>query len=252
MKQQYIFPILENDTMLKFKKKKVVILILAVVLIVAGALLFFGLRSQDDWEPPMDGWWMSFDSIEEINRIRTLLKEGNESELLEFIKGTNNGENIVNSKRDVEEYLKLFDDILLPNDPNWTDCSYHASGNYLMISYIKPDGSDLWFMIYLESSFDDEMRKGAERNTDTDVTDKIAAFANQDNKSLRIGNGIQAFSYHRHDEKEGSIRKTKEGFEVCVSLNVEGRFISAGAFKVPSFEAAYEILANVEFVRGAW
>ena len=233
------------------RRKKVIIPIILAVVVLVGLLLFFTLRT-DDWEPPTQSWGLAFDSIEEINQIREFLDNRDERGLLEFIEGTNNGENIVNSRRDVEYFLELFDDIFLPIDSNWVDFSYNYTFGDFIIVYREHYSAELSFIIRPEESFDEKIEANP-NYTHTDITNEIAIFAEEfDDTSLRIGNGVQAFSFHRYGDEEGSIRETNEGFDVRVSLNVERYFVHARVSYAQSLEEAFKILANIEFGRGAW
>lgn len=235
-----------------FKKKRVFISIAAVVIV--AAILFFAINTLT-WSPPSSDWWMSFESIEEINEIRRLVNDGTESELLEFIEGTNNGENVARNREDVQRFLRIFEDLLLPSDPNWTEFIYEYSMNDLIIVYNKSCGSELSFIIPIGEMFEERMMENAENYIDTDKTEEIARFGKLENYNetdLRIGNGIQAFSFYRIRWSEYSIRETDEGFRASLSLDVDSHFITASVRYAPSLEAAFEILANVVFERNPW
>ena len=112
---------------------------------------------------------------------------------------------------------------------------------------------ELSFIIRSGESFEERTERTSMNYTRADVTAEVATFAEQgtfDDTSLRIGNGVQAFSFHRHGDEEGSIRETEKGFDVRVSLNVEDDFVSASVRNASTLESAFEILANVEFMKG--
>ena len=241
------------------KKKQRIIMILIVAIIVGSVGLLLAINASRQpasmWTAPASDWWLGFDSVEEINQIRQLLAEGNERDLLEFIDGTNNGENIVRNRQDVERFLGMLDEKILPIDSDWTRFDYLYSNSLFIIVYDKDDETELSFIVDIEASFDERI-EFAPNYIRTDITDEIAAFANQekfDATSLRIGNGVQAFSFHRDGDEEDSIQETEEGFDVRVELNVgDGNSVSGRVQFASSLEAAFTLLANAEFARNAW
>lgn len=216
-----------------------------------GVFLFVQLR----WSPPSPDWWLNFDSIEEINQIHQLYEERDNRALLAFIEGTNNGQNIIRNRRDMSHFLRIVDHALLPTDSGWTSFGYEHGLGDLFVRYNMYDIA-LTFVIPAEAeAFVEVTERTSASVTRVDITREIAAFVRQENfdeTSLRIGNGVQAFSFHRRGDDEGSIQERGSGWGVGVSLDVAGNFVSARVSSAPSLEAAFEILANVEFARGAW
>ena len=253
-------------------KKKIIAISLpiATVLIVSFLFIILGDRTDSesslgieptldleqpihDWEPPSSDWFLEFNSIEEINYVRELFENGAENDLIEFVQGAGNGNNTVEKIRDVEYFLEVFDSRVLPIDTNWSDFAYEYGFGMFFLMYDVNGADELSFIINLKEDFDQITEENASDYTMTDVTDEIATFANQgsfDEISLRIGNGVQAFSFYRHDTGMDSIRETEEGFTVSLSLNVKGNAVYATVSNASSLELAFEVLASIEFANG--
>jgi len=232
------------------KKKKVVISIL--ILSVALTSLFLLLRTPE-WSPPSSDWWLAFDSIEEITEIRRLLNEGNQNDLLSFIEGTNNGENVIRNRRDIRYFLDIIDETVLLVDPNWVSLAYDFG-----IVFVRYDLQGSGYLSFTtmprggDETFDEVMDRISVDNDFLDITAEITSFSNQNDfreTSLRIGNGVEALSFY-NQFGDYSIREWEDGFEVRVSLNIEGISASIRIDNAPTLESAFEILANVEFARG--
>jgi len=236
------------------KKRKVVI---SSLIVIAVTSLFFLLRTPE-WSPPDPYWGLAFDSIDEINEIKRILDEGTRSELLQFIEGTNNGENVVKNRRDMRYFFDIIDESVLPSDLNWYSFSYMHSSKTLFVRYeVQPS-------IHLivttpakggDESFDEFTERTGANDRRSDVTEEISSLAVEDNfgeDSLRIGNGVKAFSFY-DDWGDSSIQEIDTGFDVRVSLNVDGHFVSASVRNAPTLESAFEILTNIEFsLGGGW
>jgi len=239
-------------------KKKVMILISCVIMLIV-LVLFIILRNEDNieslsnetkFESPSSDWFLEFNSIEEISTVRELLESGVEDDLIEFVMEAGNGHNVIESKKDVEYFLETIDSKTLPTDTNWLSFAYEHNLGMFFLTYNVNGADELSFIIYLEETFNQTIEENASDYTFTYITDEIAAFANHENfsdRSLRIGSGIQAVSFYRHATEMNSIRETEEGLTVSVSLNVEGNIVSATVCNASSLEAAFEILANIEF-----
>ena len=237
------------------KNKKYYILIMVLVVVVITVVL---IRRTDQWEPPRTDWAIRFESIEEIEEIKRLLDEGSKSELLEFMEGINNGENIIESKRDMEYFLEIISDTFLPTDPNWVSLSYYYGLERIFIMYDIQDEVSISFIMRPrggDETFEDAIQVDSEDFVDVDITKDIAAFSNLNNfdeDSLYIGNGVEAFSFY-NQWGDYSILVREDGWEVRVSLNVDGIFVSARIDHAPTLEDAFEILANIEFsLGGGW
>ena len=234
------------------KKKKYIISALALATIVI--IIFLMIRS-DEWSPPTEAWWIRFESIDELNEAIRLSEVGNEAELLAFIEGTNNGENIIEDGRAVEYLVDILNDTILPVDTSWTSLSYNTFGGNIFVSYELASDIRLSFIFEARDgteTFSEMMAKDADDFIDIDITHEIKELStsiDSNEDSLRIGHGVEAFAFY-NEFGDYSIYEWEGGWEVRVSLNIDGVFASARIDRAPNQEAAFEILANVEFSRG--
>ena len=197
--------------------------------------------------------WLVFNSINYINQIRELYEEGNESDLLEFMYRANIIDSGIIDRRCVGGLLRHLNNALLPTDPNWKSLSYISALNNFTITYDIHNDAEMTFRIQSRETFDGRVEEFLDHLIKTEITDEIAIFVEQENfdeRSPRIGNGIQVFTFHICGYE--SIQRTDEGYYVRVALNVSGYYIGVAIRYADSPEAAFEILANIEFVRGAW
>ena len=226
------------------------------------ALLFIiFVVGEPEWEPPTEDWWIRFESIEEIEEIHRLLDEGSETELLEFIAGTNSGDNLVNSRRDMEYFIEIIEETILPVSPNWVSLSYNHNLGNVFIMYDFQDTIILTFSIRPrggDETFDEIMERINEIGNFTaftDISETVASFSNRvdwDRNSLRIGNGVEVFSFY---DQWGyySIEEWESDWELRLSLNIDGYYAFASLSGAPDLESAFEILANIEFsMGGGW
>ena len=231
------------------RRKKYMILILVTVVIV------FLITRPREWSPPMQGWYVGFDSIEEIHEMRRLAVEGSKAELLAFIEGTNNGENLIEDRRSVDYLIDMLNDTVLPVDSSWVSLSYESVLENIFVRYDVQEGISLSFIFEArdgDETFDEVTERLSANNTRSDITEEIATFSNRDDfeeDTFRIGHGVEAFAFY-NQFGDYSIEEWKDGWGVTLSLNVNGIFISTSVDGAPTKERAFEILANVEFARG--
>ena len=233
-------------------------LIGAVLWAVVALLFIIFIVGEPEWTPPTEDWWIRFESVEEIEEVRRLLGEGSESELLEFIEGTNNGQNIVNSRRDMEYFIEMIDDTILPVDTSWISFSYNRSLGRIFVDYAVQEDIDLVFIMRPrggEETFDEIIERASTDNTFINITEAITLFSNQldlDDNSLHIGNSVEAFSFY-NEFGDYSIYEWEDSWIVTLSLNVDGVLVSVLIDHAPTLESAFEILANIEFsMGGGW
>jgi len=210
------------------------------------------------WTPPREDWWPRFNSIEEIYELNRLAAEGSNEEFLAFVEKRNDRTNLIEDKRDMDYLIEIINDTMLSVDPNWGSFSYQYSDGRIFISYYKEDNVRLGFILRArngDETFDEITERLATSDKRSNITEEIAMFFNPENfdeNSIRIGNGVEAFSFY-NELGHPSIEEWDDGWQVTLSLDVEGIFITALIDHAPTLEDAFEILANIEFsLGGGW
>ena len=235
------------------EKKNVIILVTVVVLI--ALLLLLWSESHNDWEAPSGDWFLEFNSVDEIEYARGLLESGSTDDLIEFVREAGNGNNAIESERDMAYFFEILDRELLPVDSGWVSFAYEHSLGMFFIQYNLDEADELSFIITLGETFDRIIAEASDDHTLTDITDEIVEFRREENSDVsefRIGNGIKAFSFYRHSTGLNSVRDDEDGFTASLTLDVEGHAISSTVSNATSLEIAFEALANAEFAKGGW
>jgi len=209
-----------------------------------------GPRQETSITFPEVEWVLSLGNLDEVNHLRTLL-DGDDESLEAFLQGTGEWVNHFITRAEVEQFFTVMDDIYFPvNKYDWFVLIYDH-GREVTLMYI--DGGDVIydgdFMYSIRISLDEGFSRDLiEHRSEEgmDVTDEISALIRQEatnELSFRIGEGIRVYQ-----TREFSAENPGATF----GLDMQGIHVSANMSDAPSEEVILDILANLEFVRGAF
>jgi hypothetical protein len=259
MNGEYRIKKISKTCQMKYQNKKFVI-IMSLVLLLVGVIIFtlIMFRNIDNEGTISPYFFISLDSIEELNNIRELFDQDLDSELLLFFEKSGGGESDIKNKKEVERFLNILETLVLPSNPNWTSLSFNYSSGNLIINYgnILYDAELMIMMEYEPTySFASMIEEFSSTHIFNNVTEDILRVVENSLVStdyLTVGGGIKIFEVYPRGEQSRFIIEDEYGCEVGTILDVSGKVIEATVSYASSIEDAFEILASMMFMLNPW
>ena len=227
--------------------------ILAVVLL-AGCSSTYETEEDQPWHDlpfyvPATEWTVSFEEVSELFELKQVFDSGDNRALLDFLEGSNVPTHSIIQEQEVYDFFQVIERTYLPvGKGDWLYASYSYD---VMLSMTYTEDFEFVYMISITTN-ERFSRNSLDYSIETalEITDFLLPFRQderQSESSLRVGEDIFVFQTAAFDPSDPSA-------PARFFLDVQGTYVAIFFHGTPSEEYIFQILANLEFVRGldAW